>query len=51
MSRSISVCLRAVVALVALFGTTLSSPAPMLAATGMLSMETPLQESPRTKRP
>ena len=46
MSRSISVCLRAVVALVALFGTSLSSPAPMLAATGMLSVETPLQESP-----
>src|SRR5215207_4419311 len=46
MSRSISVCLRAVVALVALFGTLLSSPAPMLAATGMLSVETQLQESP-----
>ena len=51
MSRSISVCLRAVVALVALFGTTLSSPAPMLAATGMLSMETPLQESPAHEAP
>jgi len=46
MSRSISVCLRAIVALVALFGTSLSSPAPMLAATGLLSLETPLQESP-----
>jgi uncharacterized protein YraI len=46
MSRFISVCLRAVVALVALFGTSLASPAPLLAASGMLSMETPLQESP-----
>src|SRR5215213_1073326 len=46
MSRSISVCLRAVVALVALFGTSLSSPGPALAATGMLNMETPLHESP-----
>ena len=51
MSRSISVCLRAVVALVALFGTSLSSPAPMLAATGMLSTETPLQESPTNGAP
>jgi len=51
MSRSITVCLRAVVALVALFGTSLSSPAPMLAATGMLSMETPLQESPAHEAP
>jgi uncharacterized protein YraI len=46
MSRSISVYLRAVVALVALFGTLVSGPAPVLAATGMLSMETPLHESP-----
>ena len=51
MSRSISVCLRAVVALVALFGTSLSSPAPVLAATGMLNMETPLQESPAHEAP
>ncbi len=51
MSRSISVCLRAVVALVALFGTSLSSPALMLAATGMVSMETPLQESPAHEAP
>ena len=51
MSRSISVCLRAVVALFALFGTSLSSPAPMLAATGMLNMETPLQESPAHEAP
>jgi uncharacterized protein YraI len=46
MSRSISVCLRAVVALVALFGTVVSGPAPVLAASGMLNMETPLHESP-----
>ena len=46
MSRSVSVCLRAVVALLALFGTLLPSPAPVLAATGTLSMETPLHESP-----
>jgi uncharacterized protein YraI len=46
MSRSVSVCLRAVVALVALCGTLVSSPAPVLAASGMLSMETPLHESP-----
>src|SRR5919107_6035426 len=46
MSRSISVCLRAVVALVALFGTLVSVPAPALAASGMLNMETPLHESP-----
>jgi uncharacterized protein YraI len=46
MLRSISVCLRAVVALVALFGTSLSGPGPVLAATGMLNMETPLHESP-----
>ncbi len=51
MSRSISVCLRAVVALVALFGTSLSSPAPVLAATGMLNMETPLHESPAPGAP
>ena len=46
MSRSISVCLRAVVALVALFGTIVTSPAPVFAATGMLNMETSLHESP-----
>ena len=46
MSRSISVCLRAVVALVALFGTLVSGPAPALAASGTLNMETPLHESP-----
>ncbi len=46
MSRSVSGWLRAVVALVALYGTLVSSPAPVLGATGMLSMETPLHESP-----
>src|SRR5215211_1747681 len=51
MSRLISVCLRAVVALVALLGTIVSSPNPALAATGMLSVETPLQESPGHEAP
>src|SRR5215218_2043026 len=51
MSRSISVCLRAVVALVALFGTIVSSPAPVFAATGMLNMETPLHEAPEAGAP
>jgi uncharacterized protein YraI len=51
MSRFISVCLRAVVALVALFGTLVSSPSATLAATGTLSMETPLQESPAHEAP
>ena len=51
MSRSISVCLRAVVALVALFGTSLSGPGPVLAATGMLNIETPLHESPEPGAP
>jgi uncharacterized protein YraI len=51
MSRFISVCLRAVVALVALLGTLVSSPGPALAATGTLSMETPLHESPAHEAP
>jgi hypothetical protein len=51
MSRSISVCLRAVVALVALFGASLSGPGPVLAATGMLNIETPLHESPEPGAP
>jgi uncharacterized protein YraI len=51
MSRFISVCLRAVVALVALLGTIVSVPNSALAATGMLSMETPLQESPAHEAP
>src|SRR5215213_721898 len=46
MSRSISVCLRAVVALVALLGTFVWSPAPVRAATGTLGVETPLHDSP-----
>jgi uncharacterized protein YraI len=51
MSRSISVCLRAVVALIAVFGASLSTPATMLAASGVLHMETPLQESPTHEAP
>src|SRR5215210_2006337 len=51
MSRFISVCLRAVVALVALLGTLVWSPDPALAATGTLSVETPLQESPAHEAP
>jgi uncharacterized protein YraI len=51
MSRFISVCLRAVVALVALLGTIVSGPNSALAATGMLSVETPLQESPQHEAP
>jgi uncharacterized protein YraI len=51
MSRFISVCLRAVMALVALLGTIVSSPNSALAATGMLSVETPLQESPAHEAP
>src|SRR5215212_4628160 len=46
MSRSISVCLRAVVALVALLGTLVWNPAPVRAATGTLGVETPLHDSP-----
>src|SRR5215204_4106010 len=51
MSRSVSVCLRAIVALVALFGTVLSGPAPVLAASGTLNLETPLHESPAPGAP
>jgi uncharacterized protein YraI len=51
MSRSISVCLRAVVALVALLGPLVSSPGPVVAATGTLSVETPLHESPAPEAP
>ena len=39
MSRFISVCLRAVVALVAVFGTLVSNLDPALAATGTLGMD------------
>ncbi|MGH2615171.1 MAG: SH3 domain-containing protein [Thermomicrobiales bacterium] len=41
-----SVCLCAVVAFVALTGARLLDPAPVLAASGTLTMETPLHESP-----
>src|SRR4051812_23873374 len=51
MSRFISVCLRAVVALVALLGTLVSNLDPALAATGTLGVETPLQESPAPEAP
>jgi uncharacterized protein YraI len=51
MSRFISVCLSAIVALVALLGTLVSSPYPALAATGTLSVETPLHESPAHDAP
>jgi len=51
MSRFISVCLSAIVALVALLGTLVTSPYPALAATGTLSVETPLHESPAPDAP
>src|SRR3954462_7939965 len=51
MSRFISVCLRAVVALVALLGTLVSTLDPALAATGTLGLATPLQESPGPEAP
>src|SRR4051794_21393235 len=51
MSRFISVCLRAVVALVALLGTLVSNLDPALAATGTLGLATPLQESPAPEAP
>src|SRR5215213_11133334 len=51
MSRFISVCLRAVVALVALLGTLVSNLDPAFAATGTLGLETPLQESPAPEAP
>jgi uncharacterized protein YraI len=51
MSRSVSVCLCAVLAFVALAGVRLASPAPALAATGTLTMETPLHESPDPAAP
>src|SRR5215204_6951550 len=51
MSRFISVCLGAIVALVALLGTLVTSPYPALAATGTLSVETPLHESPAPDAP
>jgi uncharacterized protein YraI len=46
MSRFISVCLCALVTLVAVAGVSLVSPLPALAASGTLTMETPLHQSP-----
>ena len=46
MSRIISICLSAVVAFMAFTGARLLDPAPALAASGTLSMETPLHASP-----
>jgi uncharacterized protein YraI len=51
MSRIVSVCLCAVVAFVATFGVSLLRPAPALAATGTLTMETPLQQAPDPSAP
>jgi uncharacterized protein YraI len=51
MSRSVSVCLCAVLAFMALAGARLARPAPALAATGTLTMETPLHESPDPAAP
>lgn len=46
MSRFVSVCLCAMVAFVSVAGAMLLGPAPALAASGTLTMETPLHESP-----
>lgn len=46
MSRSVSVCLCAVLAFVALSGVRLLNPVPAFAASGVVSMETPLHDSP-----
>lgn len=46
MSRSVSVCLCAVLAFVAMSGVRLLSPQPAFAAAGTVSMETPLYDSP-----
>jgi uncharacterized protein YraI len=46
MSRIVSVCLGAMIALVALTTTPLLRPTPVLAASGTVSMETALHESP-----
>jgi hypothetical protein len=51
MSRIVSVCLRVIVVLAALTGTPLFRPAPVLAASGTLSMETPLHDSPDPAAP
>lgn len=46
MSRIVSVCLCAIVAFVAVTGVSLVRPFPALAASGTLTMETPLHQSP-----
>ena len=46
MSRMFSVCLCAVVAFVSVAGATLTKPVPVLAASGTLTMATPLQDAP-----
>jgi hypothetical protein len=51
MSRSISICLCAVVALAAFTGAPGFHPAPVLAASGTLSTDTPLHDSPDPAAP
>jgi uncharacterized protein YraI len=51
MSRIVACCLCASVALVALCGAHLLRPAPALAATGTLQMETPLHDAPNPGAP
>lgn len=51
MSRLVSVCLCAVMAFVAVSGVSLLRPVPALAASGTLTMETPLHESPDPASP
>lgn len=51
MSRIVSVCLCVVVALVAVAGVSLVRPFPALAASGTLTMETPLHQSPEHGAP
>jgi hypothetical protein len=51
MSRIVSVCLCAIVALAALTGVLMFRPAPVLAASGTLSVETPLHDSPDPAAP
>jgi uncharacterized protein YraI len=46
MSRVVSVCLCAILAFVAVTGASLLGPVPALAASGTLTMETPLHEAP-----
>src|SRR5690349_3869899 len=46
MSRTLSVCLCAMVTFVSVAGATLVEPVPVLAASGTLTMATPLQEAP-----